>query len=179
MSLLRFDSHRIIAWAVSGLALLFPVVLACCGASDSLPGTSLGTYSVKGSVSTNTCGASLGATDPYEFDALLSKDGTTLYWKYSDQSSYVSGTLDSSNNSTIAVTTQAATDDSGTCIMSRTDTLVITLNSGTSPSAFTGTLSYAFSVANSSDCSSQLSASGGSYQTLPCTVTYALTATKK
>jgi hypothetical protein len=43
--------------------------------------------------------------------------------------------------------------------------------------AFTGSIGYAFSVPSGVDCSDQLAAAGGMYATLPCTVSYSMTAT--
>jgi hypothetical protein len=66
----------------------------------------------------------------------------------------------------------------GPCDIQTTTTLGLTLSSSSAPNAFTGTLSYAFEAATlvspTTNCTDQLSASGGSFDTLPCTTTYTL-----
>jgi len=163
------------------LAVVIGLGLASCDPA-SMPGTSIGTYATTGHIATNTCGTSLGAPDPYSFNVMLSKDSTTLYWKYADQSDTVSGVLDATNQATISTSQESNVDGTdagaGPCTMDRTDTVVVKLDSVTAPSAFTGSLTYGFAAAAGSNCSDQLATSGGTYQTLPCTVSYTLTATK-
>ena len=67
----------------------------------------------------------------------------------------------------------------GPCTMDRNDTLQIDLGSGSPPSSFQGTINYAFSVASGWNCADQLASAGGQYATLPCTVTYSMTATRQ
>jgi hypothetical protein len=147
-----------------------------------MPGTALGDFATTGHIATNSCGTTLGAPDPYTFTVQLSKDGTTLYWKYKDESNYVSGVLDSSNQATITTSQTSNVDGTdagaGPCTMARTDSAVVKLDSATSPAAFTGSLTYSFAAASGADCSDQLTSAGGTYQTLPCTISYTLTATK-
>jgi hypothetical protein len=113
---------------------------------------------------------------------MLSKDSTTLYWKYADQSDTVSGVLDATNQATISTSQESNVDGTdagaGPCTMDRTDTVVVKLDSATAPTSFSGTLTYAFAAASGANCGDQLVSGGGTYQTLPCTISYALTATK-
>jgi hypothetical protein len=157
-------------------ALLGLLSVAGCDATDTLPGTSLGTFAFRGAVTSNTCGASLKASDPWTFDVKVSKDGTTLFWKPGSDSA-VSGILDANNKSTLTATTTSAVDG-GSCVMARTDTTVLALDQAV-PTAITGTLTLAFSASSTSDCSSQLSANGGPFQTVPCSVAYSFSAPKK
>ena len=85
-------------------------------------------------------------------------------------------------------TVRAADDKTKTpaCTMARTDTVDVVLAPiGTATAypavatSFSGTLSYQFTVADSTSyCDDQLTASGGDFATLPCTVSYTLTATR-
>ena len=166
-------------------ALACALGLAAVGCSDSpLPGTMLGTYSVVGTLTANTCGAGLGAPTPRTFRAQMSEDGTSLYWSWMDGSPSVYGVMTSSTSATITGGDSANVDGAsdggaGPCSMSRVDTLQIELGSGSPPPTFTGSLVYAFSADPGSVCSDQLSASGGMYDALPCTTTYTLSGARQ
>jgi hypothetical protein len=157
------------------------VVLASVGCSSaSLPGTMLGTYRVTAQSETNSC--NLAAPNPWQFDVQMSQDGSLLYWSWMDGSPALSGTL-SGTSATIVAGQQANVDGIdggfGPCTMQRQDNLQVNLGTGMPPSAFTGTISYVFSVTAGSDCSDQLAASGGQYAALPCTLEYTTTATRQ
>jgi hypothetical protein len=166
-----------------------------------MPGTPLGTFNVTGTVTANNCGAGQNAPNPWTFQVQLSLDGSVLYWWDGvDGDAYLSGVLangvasfsDSETGSdppdasaTCAQTSSGNWYDPQTsapctppagCTMTRSDAYAITM--GASNKTFTGTLSYAFTVASGSDCSGQLSSAGGTYDELPCTLTYALTASR-
>jgi hypothetical protein len=173
----RSPSFLVLTCVVAG-------ILAAACDPNAMPGTMLGTYDVKGTLGTNTCGAGLAATNPWSFTAKLSKDGSTLYWSTDGGSAPIAGAMTSATEGTLTSTTTGNADGSdagaGPCNMNRSLTINVTLADGNPPPSFTGTLSYAFAVAQGSvDCSDQLSASGGKYDTLPCTVTYALSANKQ
>lgn len=161
----------------AGLAVLG--LLAC---SDSpLPGTMLGTYRVAGQLQTNSCGVSAPA--PWTFDAQLSQNGSTLYWSWMDGKAPLSGPL-TAQSASIRTSQQANVDGTveaglGPCTMQRDDDVEVTLGSGSPPSSFTGTITYAFSATSGSDCADQLTSSGGSYGTLPCTIQYNVTASRQ
>ncbi len=158
--------------------------LLALGCSDSpLPGTLLGTYRVEGTLQANTCGAGLGAPNPWTFDVLLSQKGTTLYWSWLDGRAPLSNTLDG-NATNLTVTSTANVDGTvdgglGPCTMQRTDSIGVALAAGSPPRGFAGTIEYAFSVAAGADCSDQLGASGGSYGALPCSTRYTTTASRQ
>ncbi|MDP9034041.1 MAG: hypothetical protein M3O50_04495 [Myxococcota bacterium] len=168
-------------------ALASCALVAACTAQSALPGTALGTYNVTGTLGTNTCGSSLGANNPWTFSVNLSKDGTRLYWENTSGSGQLSGTLNASGMTTLSTTLTANVDASeagaGTCFLQDTQTIALTLASGSTPSGFTGTFTYAFAVATTIatdvNCGDQLASAGGAYATLPCTVTYSLAATRK
>jgi len=162
-------------------------LVAACTAQTALPGTALGTYNVTGTLGTNTCGSSLAASNPWTFSVNLSKDGTTLYWEDTSGSGQLSGTLSASEMATLTTTITSNVDASeagaGACYLQDTQTIALTLRSGSTPSGFTGTFTYAFAVATtiatSVDCGDQLTSAGGTYATLPCTVAYSLAATRQ
>ncbi len=161
----------------AALALAAAAVAAgCIGTSPYSPGTPLGTFAVVGHVQTNTC---LVAPDPWTFSVKLADDPGIFYWEQNDVP--VEGTIDGSGNVSLTSTStevEDAPDDAGNggCTMQRVDTLTGT-TSGTPITGLTGTLSYAFSVASGA-CDDQLSANGGTYASLPCTLAYSITATQ-
>ena len=93
------------------LLLAAACVLASCGPSPGLPGTSLGTYNVSGALVANTCGAGLGLPNPWTFTAQMSEDGTSLYWEMSGGSS-VSGAMSSATQVSITAIDTANVDTS-------------------------------------------------------------------
>ena len=166
-------------------ACLLPAVLACSPTS-SLPGQSLGTFSVVGTLGTNTCGAGLGLTNPWDFQIEMSENGATLYFAKTDGSGQVSGPI--SGNSAVLMWTTTVNDDAADagaspCDLTLTATFNFDLNSATSPTAFTGSVLYGYSVATGDgstvDCTDQLASSGGAYATLPCNATYSLSGTQQ
>jgi hypothetical protein len=162
-----------------GLAAL-PVsfALSSCG---SLPGTTFGTYSARATLDSNTCGPGIGAPDPWEFDVLLSQTGSTLFWSWEDGSPLLSGVL-VAGHATLATSEVDNVDTKdggvmGPCDLQRHDDLVLTMGPGSPPPSFQGTVSYTFSVQEGTVCTDQLSASGGMYRALPCSVSYTVAAT--
>jgi len=174
------DVLRLAALAGAGFACA-SVLLNC--SDTSLPGTQLGTYRVTATLGTNTCGAGLGAPNPWNFDVQLSQQKSTLYWSWLDGSAPLSNTLSgnavSLSNSETANVDMAADGAVGPCTMQRADTVQVTLGSGSPPTGFTGAVQYTFSPSGGANCSDQLSASGGSYDVLPCSVSYTTTATRQ
>jgi hypothetical protein len=162
-------SRRVVLACVVGVAL--PILASCSSAST------LGNYAVTGTISTNTCGAGLGAPSPWSFTVQLSQNGSTMYWNALDGSplSYgpVSGSTANLSGST-AGADSTADGSAGACAMSRLDAVVLDLT-GSPPTSFTGTLTYTFDVEPGADCSDQ----AGTYATLPCSLGYALTATRQ
>src|SRR5579871_4029305 len=126
----------------SALALAFAFLPAAC--SDSpLPGSMLGTYQVTGQPQTNSCG--LGAPNPWNFNVMLSQQGSTLYWSWMDGTPMMRGFLSSAQASlTENDTTNADPTDAGLgpCNLQRALTVQLTLGSGSPPSTFSGTISY-------------------------------------
>lgn len=176
---LRCRPARVLAWLVLGAL--------AAGCNDKpLPGTMYGRYKVTGEAKVNSCGRGLGAPDPWVFDAELSQEGATIYWSWLDGSSPLSGLLVSSATGARATITTnlAANVDPGDaslapCTLARADDIELTLPAGSSPATFSGTITYAFAPQTGSTCTDQLTTSGGTYDTLPCTVSYAVTATRR
>src|SRR4029077_19994098 len=106
-------------------------------------------------------------------------DGSTLYWSFMDGRPLASGTITPAGVATITDTTTGNVDETeaslGPCTLQRSDDLELTLGA----TSFTGTMTYGFTVTTGSDCTDQLTSAGGSYEALPCTVTYSLTGSKQ
>jgi hypothetical protein len=158
-----------------------------CVASSTLPGTSLGAYKVTGTLGTNSCGSGLGAPSPWTFTADMSEDGTTFYWEISGGSE-LSSTMSSATQVDITSIDTANVDGTdagvlGPCDLQSTTVLDLALATSSPPSTFKGTVTYTFTaatgVSSTTNCTDQLSASGGPYDTLPCTVSYALAGTRQ
>ncbi len=159
--------------------LAFAMTAGCSGAS--VPGRDLGSYAVTGTLRHNTCG--LGAPQPWTFSVRLGRDGATLYWNWQDGSPLVSGRL--SSGDTVASLKEAATlaadstaRSTGSCTLQSTSDFELTLPPNTPPASFTGTLSYTYAPAPGASCGDVLTAGGGMYDTLPCTLSYDVSATR-
>jgi hypothetical protein len=116
----------------------------------------------------------------------MSEDGATFYWELSGGSE-VSGTVSTTQVSiTSILTANVDAPDAGLegpCNLQSTTAINLTLATSSPPATFTGTVSYTFAaatgVSSMNDCTDQLSASGGTYDTLPCTAAYSLTGTRQ
>jgi hypothetical protein len=171
------------SWRIGIAASAVLVLMAACS-DTALPGTLLGTYKVQASPQSNTCGAGLGAPDPWNFDVQLSESNSVMYWSWLDGTPPLSSALGASGTTTLTNTQSGnvdATADGGVgpCTMQRNDTIEIALSSGSPPAMFAGTIQYAFSVPSGANCADQLAASGGSYATLPCTIAYTMTGARQ
>jgi len=76
-----------------------------------------------------------------------------------------------------AHSSQVVEAEAGTagCALARNDTIVVTLGSASDVTTVSGTLAFAFSAISGSDCSSQMSVNGGTYDVLPCTLNESFT----
>ena len=165
----------VVACAIAALSMF-------CG--PALPGTSLGTYNVTGTLVSDTCG---NAMNPWTFTVQMSEDGTALYWLPSGASSS-SGNLTSATKAVIATVVTANVDATeagapGPCDLTVASTLDVSLAAGLTPSTFTATyaqtISAATGVSSTNNCTDQLSSSGGSYATLPCTASYSFSGSRQ
>ena len=173
---------RLARLLLPGATLLLAVRGAGCE-DQPLPGTMLGTYKVSAQSKTNSCGAGLGAPNPWVFNADLSDEGSTIYWSWIDGSPVLSGILTNATQASITAQSAANVDPSdagaGPCTLERADDLELTLAAGSPPPSFSGTISYVFTVPSGSSCADQLVSAGGTYAALPCTISYTLTATRQ
>ena len=181
----KLDSRSGLLASVCGLV----VFLGACAPAPTLPGTALGTYSVVGTLGSNTCGSGINAMNPWDTTFDLSEDSTTLYLAKTDGSDEVLGPLPTSSTSPATlisvVTANVDGNDAGAagpCNLTLSTSFSVLLPAGAMPQTFTATASYSYSVATvsaDSNCTDQLSDSGGQYATLPCTVNYTLTGTRQ
>jgi hypothetical protein len=160
------------------------LLAAGVGCSDSpLPGSLLGTYKVVANLQANACGAGLAPPNPWTFDVQLSEQSTTLYWSWMDGSAPLSNALDAQSHAALTTTQTGNVDGTanslGPCTMQRQDSVQITLGAGSPPSGFAATIQYGFSAATGANCADQIAASGGMYDALPCSVSYAATAARQ
>ena len=117
----------------------------------------------------------------------LNHDGSTLYWIQTDAAP-IEGRVDTSARTqleaelVLEVRPADAKAKREACTMARTDVLAVTLaDANAQPTSdpallqsFTGSLVYTFAPTSGSDCSDQITASGGDFATLPCEVRYDL-----
>ena len=145
-----------------------------------MPGTPLGTFKITATPTSNTCGAGMGLPDQWSFEAELSRDSDRLYWRQNGK--LVSGLIDANRTAKIqtSLTSVVVLPDAGVvgCLMTRSDTVTMTLGSDTNVTSASGTISFAFAIVEGSDCTSQLSAYGGTYDVLPCTMDLSYTAAR-
>jgi hypothetical protein len=157
-----------------------------CTATNPLPGTSEGTFSVTGTLGTNTCGSGINPDNPWDFSAFLSEDGSTFYMEDTDGTNEVTGTLSAKKatlSATVTTNADATEAGAGSCDLTEVSSVTLDLSSASSPTSFTGTATYTYSVSSgvssSNNCTDQLASSGGPYSTLPCSVTYSLSGTNQ
>ena len=173
--------------SVSGLYVFATtlVVAAVAGVScgTNLPGRTLGTYKVTGTLTGNMCGEGIDAPDPWQFDVQLSETASTMYLNWMDASPLLSGPRTSPTEATLSGYQVANVDATGAtmgpCDLQRSDLVKIALGVDTPPSSFRGTIRYTFSAQQGSDCTDQLTASGGTYSALPCGMSYSITASRE
>jgi hypothetical protein len=153
------------------------------GCDNPTPGTPLGTFAVTTALTTNSCGGSVADTDPGNFSVTISNDNGVVFWFPDTGASSVSGALGANGAVSISEDLSGNVDGvdggNGPCTLDRTDTLKFVLAPGSAPASFTGSYSFTVSTASGSSCNDQLTQYGGGYGTLPCTITYSLSGTRK
>jgi hypothetical protein len=160
------------------LGAMLLVTSACTGKDPYNPGEPVGTFKVTAKLVANSCGA---APNPWEFDVRINREPGKIYWmqgglpvegKVSSDSRVRMETSDAR-----VVRKSDARAGRAACQLWRDDVFDGTL--GPEPLAsFEGTLIYTFRAGDQSDCTDQLRAGGGQYETLPCEVRYELSAKK-
>ena len=135
-------------------------------------------FAVETSLTADSCGGTVAATDPGNFSVTLSTDHGLVYWFPSTGGMSASGGLDGARTvnirETVADNVDAVDGGSGACTLERSDTLSFTLAAGGQPGSFTGEYSFTVAPAAGAQCEDQLTVRGGGYGALPCTITYAL-----
>jgi hypothetical protein len=165
--------------ALSRVALAAAFAFAAC-TDTAMPGTPLGTFALSATPTTNTCGAGVGVPATWSFNIELSKDADMVYWRQNGK--LVSGAIGANRTAKIETgqTSVVEYPDAGVvgCVMTRSDTVTVTLPSDSDVTSVSGTISMVFSIVTGSDCSSQLAAFGGMYDVLPCTIDLSYTAAR-
>lgn len=184
---LRRSEVGALGWSLWGalVVLLGASASAGCSGKDPYsPGTKLGVYRVDAKLTSSTCGA---VPDPWQFDVRLNHDGSTLYWIQGGAP--IQGRVDTNASALFeaTVTNELRAADTKTrraaCSVARNDTLAITIVAADAKpnpdpavmKSFVGSLVYDFVPLDGSDCSDQLTATGGDFDILPCSVRYELT----
>jgi hypothetical protein len=146
------------------------------------PGDRLGTFHADGALKSDTCHAALlGVTNDWQFDVKLSRQAGTLYWLNGEEA--IPGTIANdgttfSFESGVEVTLQAAQGARPGCVMQRSDTANGVLGSSTTDvPGFSVDMSFGYAVQPGSQCAGWVGVQGG-FATLPCAVSYSLTATR-
>lgn len=152
-------------------------LISGCATTDGLPGTALGTFEVTAVLSSNTCGRGLGAKNPWKFDAELSLDGNTLYFRGDGQED-VSAPLDSENVATYTLVENQQASADGSCVVSLKTIYTVQIDEATAPQTSSGSLRFEYSSLYRNACASQLTVNGGAYDDLPCALEYSFTALK-
>jgi hypothetical protein len=170
------------------LLIALPAVTQGCGKDPQNPGEPLGTFHVSASLVSTSCGSASAAPasdadiawapTQWEFDVRLAEDGSTLYWIQGDVP--VSGPIDATHraalsSSAIHVLVPPNARGVGGCALQRQDDADLAL-AGSPVTHVSGGLRYAYTPTSDSDCSGMLAATGGSFQTLPCQIVYAIMA---
>jgi len=169
-------SPRILFAAVA--AMLAWVLSTGCVPVNSLPGTALGTFAVTAVLSSNSCGTGLNLANPRKFDAELSLDDNTLYFKPTDEA-VVSAPLDSDDSATFTSVDNSPSTNDSSCSLSLKTIYTVKLDSASAPTTAAGSLRFEYSALRSNSCASQLSSKGGVYDELPCSAEFSYTALKK
>jgi hypothetical protein len=166
------------------LPAVFAATLASCSGKDPYdPGTKLGTFHVTAKLTSSTCGQT---PNPWEFDVRLNHDGSMLYWIQGGAP--IQGTISASAQSELKSETAydvRQADEKrklAVCAVTRTDLLSVTLSGADAKPAadpsqtagFHGGLTYSFAPTAGSDCTDQLTDSGGGFDALPCRIDYDL-----
>jgi len=140
-------------------------------------GDPMGTYTITGTLMTQTCGGDTPAENPWTFDIRLTRNGNRIYWLQPAAPS-LSGIIDTGGNvvfTTSEIFDLADPNDAGKgnyCGVVRNDTFTAALGTATEPSTFFGTLTYHYDLDEGATCSP----TQDGLDTVPCDVTYVLAA---
>ena len=140
-------------------------------------GDDLGRFRTAAVLDSSTCGVgALGAPENWEFDVVLSRDVSRLYWN--TNATAIEGTVDAKGRFSFVaenvVNAGSAQNAKATCTIVRKDTANGTFDDPQTARAFDGSLEYAFAPQGTADCSEVMAESG--LLTLPCSMSYRLDA---
>jgi hypothetical protein len=173
---------RASAWLWVSVLLLGCSDLVGGGKDAKIPGEPLGTFHVIGQLESSTCGpGALGATDLWEFDVRLSRDGGDLYWLNGAEA--IPGRIAADGKSfafdtRVAVQAIPAGKGQPGCTIVRNDSASGSLSSATTDVAsFSGRLRFGYSPQAGSDCGPLVGVDGG-FAGLPCEMSYLLEAAR-
>jgi hypothetical protein len=160
----------------AALAVLFSLLsLDCAGAdTEEPPGTLLGTFHATALLTDSNCGAGIEAPDKHELQFVLSQDDTAIYWTQSGIT--LVGSLDDDE---ATWTYQAPGQTDGTCRIDQQQIFEATLDDVESPDTLRGTIRLEVSPISGSNCSGQTTATGGTFDNLPCSAGYVFSAKKE
>lgn len=150
------------------------------------PGEALGTFHVVGTRASSTCGeGALGSGANWEFDVELAREGDALYWDNGAQ--IVVGSL-AADGVSFLIETGVVVDMRSEetlayppCSLERRDAASGALKDGGEEEGvlgFSATLSYSFSPTADSECWDLIEGEAPTFTSLPCTMSYALEATR-
>jgi hypothetical protein len=160
-----------------GLAALLSLCALDCvesAADDDPRGTSLGTFHATALLTSSNCGAGVEAPASHEFDVVLSQDDTAIYWTQSGTT--LIGSLDDDE---ATWTYQAPAQMDGPCTIAQQEELEAKLDDIDQPKMLKGTIRQGVTPVTGTTCSRQVTAAGGTFDNLPCSVGYVFSAKRK
>ena len=171
------------ASSVRILAVLFGSLtcLSCSGvfAKDDgrAFGDDLGRFRIAAALDSTTCGANaLGAPEDWEFEVVLSRDASRLFWN--TNATAIEGTVDDNGRFSLVaenvINTGNGQNAKLSCTIVRKDTATGTFDDPKTARAFDGSLEYSFAPHGTADCSEAMAENG--LLTLPCSMSYRLDA---
>jgi hypothetical protein len=175
----------------STLLISLALAFTGCNLAADLPGDYLGSYTVTGTLASNSCGSGVGAEESVKLSVDMSLDDDTLYLEQtgSDDTEVATGEVDSDDGTTATLTNVVTTNvkdvygNVGPCNLTVSTTYDLVLNDASASQSFAGVASITYaaatSVSSTTNCTSQLASEGGKFATLPCTVEYDLEATRR
>jgi hypothetical protein len=154
------------------LALVTLLALGCGGtASDKPPGAALGTFHATALLTSNGCGAGVEAPESHDFDFVLSRDDTAIYWTQSGTT-----LIGSHDDDDATWTYRAPRQTSGSCTIDQQKLFEATLDDVVEPAVVNGTILQDVTPATGSGCSPLTAEAGGPFDALPCSVGYVFSA---
>lgn len=186
-----------------GLALVaLPLATAC--RPHTYPGVSAGTFDVTETLQTNACAGGFDPDAMLVYQTDIRVEGSIAYWQRGD-TGIASGTYESNGHFHFVAQQDvyAYGADAGPtppCYLRETQTIDGTLalgaadagidaqasdggaggvDAGVHSTGFTGTDTIQLSIAPGSDCTYLFAQNGGPFSAMPCTATYAMSATTR